>query len=74
MGSEITPEQCRAARALLGWSRADLAQRAHIAARTIQDFERGATTPQVATLTVLRMAFEAEGLRFERGGVVRAGE
>ena len=31
----LTPEQCRAARAVLGWSREDLAQKAGVSAGTV---------------------------------------
>lgn len=60
----ITPEQCRAARALIDWSRDQLAESAKVAKRTIVDFERGARNPQQSTLTVLRTALESAGVLF----------
>jgi DNA-binding XRE family transcriptional regulator len=37
----ITPEQCRAARAWLGWNQTELAQKAHVNSRSIAGFELG---------------------------------
>ena len=71
----ITPAQCRAARALLDWSQQRLAEESKIGNATIRNFEGGKSTPQHATLDVLRRALEAAGVEFindERGdGVVR---
>ena len=60
----ITPSQCRAARALLGWSRKQLAQSALIAERTLVDFERGARNPLDRTLSDIRRALEDAGVFF----------
>ena len=57
----IIPSQCRAARALLGWSRKQLAQSALIAERTLVDFERGARNPLDRTLSDIRRALEDAG-------------
>ena len=71
----ITPAQCRAARALLDWSQQRLAEESKIGNATIRNFEGGKSTPQHATLDVLRRALEAAGVEFindDRGdGVVR---
>lgn len=64
----ITPPQSRAARALLNWSREELALAAKVSLRTIVDFERGARCPHKATLDALRRAFEAVGIEFTNGG------
>ena len=40
---DISPQQCRAARAWLEWSREKLAKQAGLGKRTITDFERGAS-------------------------------
>jgi len=66
----ITAAQCRAARALLDWSRDELAAISKVAKRTVVDFERGARVPREATLTVIRQAFESAGVEFipENGG------
>ncbi len=60
----ITHSQCRAARALLGWSRKQLAQSALIAERTLVDFERGARNPLDRTLSDIRRALEEAGVIF----------
>ena len=60
----IAPEQCRAARALLGWSRQQLANSAQIAERTLVDFERGARSPLNRTLTDIQRALEDAGVIF----------
>lgn len=60
----ITPEQCRAARALLGWSQQALAAASSVGVVTIRQFELGASTPRSATVQVLRLALEAAGVLF----------
>lgn len=66
----ITPAQCRAARALLDWSQQQLADAARVGNATIRNFEGGKSSPQNATLTVLRTALESAGVEFipENGG------
>ena len=54
----MTPAQCRAARALIGWSRKRLADASGVHERTIYDFERGTRKPHAATLSVLVKGFE----------------
>jgi transcriptional regulator with XRE-family HTH domain len=73
----ITPELCRGARALLGWSQQDLAARAEVARTTIADYELGQISPQHRTLRDLIAALEAAGIEFlpptenvSRGGVI----
>lgn len=58
----ITPEQCRAARALLDWTQKDLAGRSKISDLTIRNFERHNTTLKQSTAKLLRLVFEAEGV------------
>jgi DNA-binding XRE family transcriptional regulator len=67
---EISPEQCRAARALVSWSQDDLCSRAKVAKRTLQLFELGQRQPYVRTMHALRRALEAAGVEFidEDGG------
>lgn len=60
----ISSAQCRAGRALLGWSRDYLAAAAGVGKRTIVDFERDARSPQASTVLALRIAFEAAGVTF----------
>jgi transcriptional regulator with XRE-family HTH domain len=66
----ISPEQCRAARGLLGWSQSELSKASETATKTIADFERGAREPYARTLADVRAAFERAGVEFipENGG------
>ena len=68
----ILASQCKAARAMLGWSRRDLAKAARVAERTVVDFERGARTPHERTLIDIKRALEAAGIEFidKNGGGV----
>lgn len=63
----LFPEQCRAARALLNWSQAVLAERAAVAKQTLADFERGARSPYPRTLADIKEALEAAGVEFTNG-------
>ena len=63
----ITPAQCRAARAMLKWSRDNLAAAAKVARRTVVDFERGARRPYDRTLADIKSALEAAGIEFING-------
>jgi DNA-binding XRE family transcriptional regulator len=60
----FSPAQCRAARALLGWSQQDLERASGVAKKTIADFERGARTPFPRTLEDLKEALAASGIEF----------
>ena len=60
----ILAEQCKAARALIGWSRRELAEASQVAERTLIDFERRARSPQRRTLYDIRRALEDAGVIF----------
>ncbi len=66
----LTAAQCRAARALIEWSQAQLSQSASIDVRTVQDFEKRFRAPDETTRRRLRAALEAAGVVFiaENGG------
>lgn len=70
---EVTPEACRAARAVLKWSMRELAERAGVAWTTINRLEAGASARD-ATAAKIVAAFEAEGVELvadaERTGAV----
>lgn len=68
-GSELTPKQSRAARALLGWTQQDLAERTKLATSTVADFERGKRTPMVPNIDALKAAFDSAGIRFVADGI-----
>jgi transcriptional regulator with XRE-family HTH domain len=61
----MSPEQCRAARAWLGWSQQDLAKRASVGISTVKDFENGSRHPIANNLNALRGALEAGGIQFD---------
>ena len=60
----ISPETCRAARALLNISQSDLAKTANLSKQTLVDFERGARTPYPNNLLALQSALENLGVGF----------
>jgi transcriptional regulator with XRE-family HTH domain len=66
----ITAEQCRAARALLGWSQQQLANISEIGVVTVHQLEAGTSEPRRATLQAIKRAFETAGVEFieENGG------
>lgn len=70
---EITPEQIRAARALLRLEQAELAERAHVSVVTIRRLESGQGSGRVApgTLTGVRKVLEQAGAEFVPDGVRR---
>jgi DNA-binding transcriptional regulator YiaG len=71
MSENLTPEQVKAARALLAWSQQELAAAARVAVSTVADFERSFRTPVVNNAQAIRDALEARGLQFVAGGVVQ---
>ncbi len=64
MEGAILPGQCRAARAVVGWSQDDLAASAGLTGMTVQSFERGARVPHQNNLLAIRNALEKKGIRF----------
>uniref|UniRef100_UPI0031016D7C helix-turn-helix domain-containing protein n=1 Tax=Neorhizobium sp. EC2-8 TaxID=3129230 RepID=UPI0031016D7C len=68
----MTVEQCRGARAMLGWSQTQLAETANVSRQTVADFERGAHMPIPNNLASIATAFRNAGIEFipENGGGV----
>lgn len=66
----LTPLLSRLGRTALDWTVRDLAERAGVAASTVNRFELGKAEPNTATLKVLRATLEAGGVEFiaENGG------
>lgn len=67
----LTPALCRAARGLLDWTQADLAEKAAVSRSTIRDYEGRHHEIHRATEAQLRLAFEEGGVKFieiEGGG------
>jgi hypothetical protein len=52
------------ARAMLGWTREELAVRSKVAMATLADFEAGKRTPYGRTLRDVRAALESAGIEF----------
>lgn len=66
----IVPQQIAAARALLGWSRQDLADRAGVSLRTLARFESGEGDITTTKLARLEDALLSQGIAFVDGGVI----
>ena len=64
---QMTPEQCRAARAWLNLSQDALAKAASVGVSTVRDFEAGRREPTRNNLTAMRAALEAAGIAFVDG-------
>lgn len=68
----ITPEQMRAARALVRIDQAELAKASGVSVDTVKRLEglRGTLNAQMSTVTALKRALEAAGVTFidENGG------
>lgn len=60
----MTEEQCRLARAMLGWSVAELSRRANVGLRTIREFEAGGRPILDTTRNRLRAVFTVSGIEF----------
>lgn len=60
----LTPAQLRAARALIGWSREDLATQSGVGANTTKDFEINGSDPKLGTVLKWRRALETAGVEF----------
>jgi ribosome-binding protein aMBF1 (putative translation factor) len=60
----VTPEQVRAARAWLGWSRDDLSKRSGISPGAIGLYEQGRSLPYDGTLAKLKSCLETAGIEF----------
>lgn len=69
-GMTITPEQCRAGRALLNWSQKELADNAHLGLSTVRNYEVGRSIPTHNNLLGMQVAMEQAGVEFipENGG------
>jgi transcriptional regulator with XRE-family HTH domain len=65
---KMTPEQCRAARGLLDWSQAELANVANVGVSTLKNFEAGRTTPMANNLAALVSVLEGMGVVFLADG------
>lgn len=60
----LTIDQIRAARALLGWSQSDLADKADLSQTGIARIENGTNQPNSKTLSKISKAFDVSGIEF----------
>jgi transcriptional regulator with XRE-family HTH domain len=60
--------QCRAARGLLDWTQATLAEKAGVSLSTVRGFETGRHAPIGSNLSAIARAFESAGVEFTNGG------
>ena len=66
----VTPEQVKAARFLLGWTRVKLAFRVGVCENSIRYFEEGIRISSVLNLSVIHETLEFAGVEFiaDNGG------
>lgn len=69
----IDPTQCRMARAALGWTALQLAEKAQIGVATVNRFEAGQGKPITATLAAMQRALEDAGAVFLDAGEMKPG-
>lgn len=67
IGADFAAVHCRAARALLGWTQQELAERAEVGRMTVTRFEAGETVRPAQRTALLRTMREA-GARFPEAG------
>jgi transcriptional regulator with XRE-family HTH domain len=67
----IGASTCRAARGLLDWTQAELAQAAQVSLSALKNFEAGRSFPATETLRALQRALEAAEVEFLPDGAVR---
>jgi ribosome-binding protein aMBF1 (putative translation factor) len=60
----MSPEQMRAARSWLGWTQAELAERARVGLSTVKSYEAVQRTPITNNLEALQRALESGGIEF----------
>ncbi|AYJ88018.1 XRE family transcriptional regulator [Sphingomonas paeninsulae] len=65
----MTIEQCRAARALLGWSTIELATAAKLGIATVKRFETGQQVQSLSVAT-MRASLDSAGIQFIDPGEV----
>jgi transcriptional regulator with XRE-family HTH domain len=63
----LRPEQCRAARSLLGWSQTRLAREAGLKVLALRRFENGHTDPRASTLAAIERALSLAGIELIEG-------
>ena len=59
-----TPRQIRAARALLGWSQQQLADKAIVSLNAVARLEKAKVDPRLSTFTAIEKALAKAGIEF----------
>ncbi len=65
----LTPAQCRASRALLGWTEPELAEPRDLSKSTIIDFEINRGEVSDTVISTIKSALEAGGAVFDSGRI-----
>lgn len=70
--TQLTVDQCRAARALVDWSQARLCAKVQVSEGTVRDFEKSKRVPAGNMLAAMRSALELAGVAFLSDGETMA--
>jgi transcriptional regulator with XRE-family HTH domain len=70
MSNIFEPWQCRAARAALSWTAAQLERESSVSRKALADFEGGKRKMQAANVSAVLSTFERAGVFFDEKGCV----